>query len=79
MGFYTGDHKDVRKSEVKRSQDNVSKTADALKTFSTHFPWKKNKLYSVAFATAVAPETEKDLLEAEKKVRKQEWSLRMNA
>jgi len=41
MGFYTGDHKDVRKSEVKRSQDNVSKTADALKTFSTHFPWKK--------------------------------------
>jgi len=28
---------------------------------------EKNKLYSVASATAVAPETEKDLLEAEKK------------
>jgi len=68
IGFYTGDHhKDVRKSEVKRSQDNVRKTVDALKNFLNPFSVNKDKLYCVPSAAAVPPEIEKDLLEAEKK------------
>ena len=42
MGFYTGDHhKDVRKSEVKRSQDKVSITVDAFENFLNPFSVKK--------------------------------------
>jgi len=69
MGFYTGDHhKDVRKSEVKRSQDKVSITVDAFENFLNPFSVKKkDKLYCVPSAAAVPPEIEKDLLEAEKK------------
>ena len=70
MGFYTGDHhKDVRKSEVKRSQDNVRKTVDAFENFLNPFSVEKDKLDCVASAAAVPSEIEKDLLEAEKKGR----------
>jgi len=55
MGFYTDHHKDVRKSEVKRSQDNVSKTVDAFKNFLNPFSLEKDKLYCVASAAAVPP------------------------
>ena len=82
MGFYTGDyHKDVRKSEVKRSQDNVSKTVDAFKNFLNPFSVEKDKLYCVVSAAAIPPEIEKDLLEAEKKGKEAriELSLWMNA